>query len=68
MPLYCLKCWEREKSLSAKVERRDVQDLKWGNLKGGLVCTHCLSLGVITRATCKTFYRLKTLRVFDPGR
>jgi len=66
MPLYCLKCWERDSTLSYEVEHRDVHDPKWGYLKGSSVCTRCLSLDIITRATCKTFYRERTLRVFDP--
>lgn len=38
MPLYCRNCWERDGTLAAEVEQRDVEDLRRGYLKGCLVC------------------------------
>jgi hypothetical protein len=65
MPLYCKRCWDRDGTLTADVEEQDVDDPKWGYLKRCSVCIRCLSQGVITRATCNTFYSETTLKDFD---
>jgi hypothetical protein len=62
MPLYCRNCWERDGTLAAEVEQRDVEDLRRGYLKGCLVCTRCLSLDTITRVSCRTFKRQRALQ------
>jgi hypothetical protein len=67
MPLYCRNCWERDGVLAAKVKQQDVDDPKWGHLKGCPVCSRCDANGILTRATCKTFYRERTLRHIDLG-
>jgi len=61
MPLNCIRCWDRENILSCDVQQQDVADKKWGFLKGAWVCSHCISIGIVTRATCKTYFRAKTL-------
>lgn len=65
MPLFCKRCWDTDRTLAHEVKEQDVDDAKWGYLKRCSVCVRCLSKGIITRATCKTFYREKTLKNWD---
>ena len=67
MPLFWKRCWDADRTLAHEVKEQDVEDAKWGYLKSCYVCVRCLSKGTITRATCKTFYREKTLRNWNKG-